>query len=165
MDKNRKGAGEKKKHPRKAGAERRGRVLQNDVFEKKLIVIEFFHKIAADKADVKVKTKYFKKLSGDFAVIGDNLFGYGGKKFTSDGSVSLTCAPLADSEIRQVARVIKQAVSGGEYRYRDMAVVCCDRTEYRGVVEKVFAAERMPVAEVREADYETLCAPSAEEEK
>lgn len=33
------------------------------------------------------------------------------------------------------------------------------------LVEKVFAAERMPVAEVREADYETLCAPSAEEEK
>lgn len=27
-------------------------MLQNDVFEKKLIVIEFFHKIAADKADV-----------------------------------------------------------------------------------------------------------------
>ena len=100
---------------------------------------------AADKADVKVKTKYFKKLSGDFAVIGDNLFGYGGKKFTSDGSVSLTCAPLADSEIRQVARVIKQAVSGGEYRYRDMAVVCCDRTEYRGVVEKVFADFGIPV--------------------
>ena len=99
----------------------------------------------ADRAGVAVKQSYYKQLKGDFAVMGDHLFGYGVKKFTSDGSVSLTCAPLADSEIRQVARVIKRAVCDGGYRYRDMAVVCCDRTEYMGVVEKVFADFGIPV--------------------
>ena len=102
-------------------------------------------KDAAQRAGVQFKERFFRQLSGDFAVIGDNLFGYGGKKFSSRGSVTLTCAPMADSEIRQVARIIKQAVSEGGYRYRDMAVVCCDRTEYQGIVEKVFSDFGIPV--------------------
>lgn len=102
-------------------------------------------KAAAQKAGVQVRERDFKQLSGDFAVLGDNLFGYGGETFSSQGGVSLMCAPLADSEIRGVARTIKKAVYDGGMRYRDMAVVCCDRAEYRGVVEKVFFDFDIPV--------------------
>ena len=99
---------------------------------------------AACEAGIKTEVREYRLLKGDLAVLGANLFGYGGKKFTSNGNVVLFCTPTAESEIREVARQIKGAVMRGR-RYRDFAVVCCDRTEYVGVVDKVFADFGIPV--------------------
>lgn len=100
---------------------------------------------AAKEAGIKTEVRECRLLKGDLAVLGANLFGYGGKKFTSDGSVFLFGSPTAESEIRWVARQIKGAVTDKGRRYRDFAVVCCDRTEYVGVVDKVFADFGIPV--------------------
>ncbi|MDE6550033.1 MAG: PD-(D/E)XK nuclease family protein [Clostridia bacterium] len=83
-------------------------------------------------------------LKGDFALLRDNLFSYSGNKATSDGSIELLKCVDVESELRCVARRIKERVVCGGARYRDFAVVCCDSSRYRGVADKVFDDFSLP---------------------
>ncbi len=86
--------------------------------------------------ETRVESKTY--LKGDFAILRDNLFSYSGNKVSSCGAIELVRCSDAESELRRVARIIKERVVRRGARYRDFAVVCCDSAAYRGAVDKVF---------------------------
>ncbi|MBS5522100.1 MAG: helicase-exonuclease AddAB subunit AddB [Clostridiales bacterium] len=56
----------------------------------------------------------------------------------------LFCAKNPANETRHIARQIRRLVRDGNYRYREIAVICGDVAGYRHMVEKAFAAMDIP---------------------